>query len=281
VRYGEAPALADLERDYDVVVLATGNFDYLPAAARFRIDARLAMHYALVGEKEERIRADEVEHWLNARYARKGYCYRMPLAEGRAMVCCAGVMTAGRDDVRPGWEMFKAEQVAGKYAIEEEHHIVNYLFGEPEQVRVGNIFLTGTNAGCTNPFYGYGIFNSLLSGMFAAEAIARGESYEDKMRSVRREYARGLDLFKRFHQFGDRGYDLIIRAAGTRLAAGLMKQGSADFVGWLSRLASWTAFGLGESAEYLDAEERIAVEHSVFPRPGPEYGDGDWDGKGV
>lgn len=261
VQYGKQSALEDLGRKYDCIVIATGNWDYVPQLVSFRIEAHVSFHYAVVSEKSVPLNPNQFEMWFNSRYAPVGYAYRIPLTGKRAMMTCTGVISKNRDPVTEGWERFKQEQIAGKYEILEEHRIRNYLLGKPDRLRVGRFFLTGANTCCNNPLFGFGQFNSLLSGIYAAEAITLGRDYEKSMEVITRESVRGSIMFKRLHSWGDFGYDLIVRAGATGIARRVVKAGGPDVLGPLGRIAEWTYFG-GESRDVLTSGERVCeVEH--------------------
>jgi flavin-dependent dehydrogenase len=261
IHYGIKITLKDILSEYDSVVLATGNCEYVPELVNFRIDAHTAFHYAIVAEKNREIDPTQFEAWLSTRYAPGGFAYILPVPPKNAMVACTGVISQEHDPVKEGWEKFKREQVAEKYEILEEHHILNYLLGRPDYQKVGKVYLIGADAGCNIPLFGFGQFNSLLSGIYAAEAIALGESYEDKMSIINNEYGKGLALFKQLHAYGDAGYDAIIRAASTRTAKNWVKPGGPEVLSWSGLLAQLIDFSK-ESTDILTEDEKVAVvEH--------------------
>ncbi|NPV93477.1 MAG: NAD(P)-binding protein [Firmicutes bacterium] len=261
IHYGIKITLKDILSEYDSVVLATGNCEYVPELVNFRIDAHSAFHYAIVAEKNQEIDPTRFEAWFNTWYAPWGYAYLLPVPPKNAMAACTGVISKEHDPIKEGWERFKLEQVAGKYEILEEHHIRNFLLGRPDYQKVGKVYLTGANGGCNIPFFGFGQFKSLLSGIYAAEAIARGESYEAQMSTINNEYEKGLALFKRLHAYGDAGYDAIIRAASTRTAKNWVKPGGPEVLSWLGLLARLIDFSK-ESTDILTEDEEVSVvEH--------------------
>lgn len=264
IHYGIKIDLKDILSEYDSVVLATGNCEYVPDLVNFRIDAHIAFHYAIVEEKNQKIDPSRFEAWFNTRYAPWGYAYILPVPPKHAMVACNGVISREHDPVKEGWERFKREQVAGKYEILEEHHILNYLLGKPDCQKVGKVYLIGADGGCNIPLFGFGLFKSLLSGIYAAESIARGESYEDKMSLINNEYEKGLALFKRLHAYGDTGYDMIIRAGSTTTAKKWVKPGGPEVLSWLGSLARLIDFSQASTDVLTEDEAVNVVEHIVY-----------------
>ncbi|WP_078553601.1 hypothetical protein [Bacillus alkalicellulosilyticus] len=255
IQFGMNIDYKTIVNEYDYIVNATGNCSYLAETVRFRVDAHIIFNYAIVKEQRIKISANQVECWLNNKYIHKGYSYKMPLDEGLAMFAVVGEYKTP-EEIEKGWQLFKQEQINGNYEIMEEHQIKNYVLGTPDQIRIGNTFLTGVNAGCNNPFLGFGVFKSILSGIYAADSIVSGVDYVEKMKFIRDEYDRGLAMLERMHLLGNVGYDLIIKAAASDLASSIMETGGPNVVHWISKLAKWTHFVNNDKSEYLSNDEQ-------------------------
>lgn len=261
IHFGQKVFLKDIQNAYDAIVLATGNWDSIPEIVKFRIEARVSFHYAIIGEKDLKLDPSQMEMWFDTRYAPWGYAYRIPVIDKKAMIACTGVMSSDNDPVEEGWEVFKKEHIEGKYEILEEHHILKYLLGRPDRIRVGNVYLIGANVCCNNPLFGFGQFQSLLSGIYAADAIALEESYEDKMSFITDEHKKGVSMFKRIHAFGNTGYDMLIRAASTKTAKKWIKPGGPEVLYWLGALTRLADLSPDSSDILSGAEEVCLVEH--------------------
>jgi len=146
--------------------------------------------------------------WMNTEYARQTYAYLTPFNNHRASLILI-VSNSNADEVeekwRLFWEMEKLDyQVLDNFSVQ---HISGYCY--PPQV--GNVLLVGNAGGFMEPFLGFGVMAAIRSGVYAGRALARGKSYIELTRDLRRKITRLVILRRMLNNMDNEDFDRLVK----------------------------------------------------------------------
>ncbi|RKO66530.1 NAD(P)/FAD-dependent oxidoreductase [Desulfofundulus salinus] len=150
--------------------------------------------------------------WVNTKYSRHAYAYLSPFNAHRASLILI-VSNSNADEIeekwRLFWEMEKLDyQVLDNFSLQ---HISGYCY--PPQV--GNILMIGNAGGFMEPFLGFGVMFSIRSGVYAGRALARGESYTNLTRDLRRKITRLATLRQILNNMNNADFDNLVKLVST------------------------------------------------------------------
>jgi flavin-dependent dehydrogenase len=211
----------DLVKEYTHVILATGDADHAKRNRNFREDLTVSISGATVEGRFDRF---EVQTWLDYAIAPYGYGYLIPYSESEANVVVALPDQPGiegrEDDLLRIWDAIY-EKVQGKLGqklrVTDSFQIRRYPMGICESARVGNTFYVGNNFGSMMPFLGFGQYNALLTGVYAAYDLCGLGSYEQLSEPLRKSYEHSLVLRRAMENVADEGLDRIVHLLSGRL----------------------------------------------------------------
>ncbi len=226
IRYDSDLTHEDLVKEYTHVILATGDAADAKRSRNFREDLTVSISGATVEGKFDRF---EVQTWLDYAIAPHGYGYLVPYSESEANVVVAlpdqpGI-EGGEDDLLRIWTAMheKAQRRLGQgLPVTDRFQIRRYPMGICGSARVGNTFYVGNNFGSMMPFLGFGQYNALLTGVFAAYDLCGQGSYERLSEPLRKSYEHSLVLRRALENVEDEGLDRIVRLLSGRLGNKLL-----------------------------------------------------------
>lgn len=244
---------ADLMDQYDAVFVATGKLTDLPEEMKVRLDRYVHFCHGIA---KGSFYTDEVQFWLNERYAPKGYGYCLPIAPDQAMI---SIVTADTDfDIHSGWERFIKEAWDNKPVFQQIHELRKPI-GEPETLQYKNIWLLGNAAGVITPAMGFGLHTAILSGLYAAEAFVQGKDYSEMMSWFKKEYKESLSIRNAIEMLDQQQLDRLIAGMGTLPGKAAAIPGGVNFLGIL-----------GKSLALLTNETKKS-EETMIPSRIPPY----------
>ena len=91
--------------------------------------------------------------------------------------------------------------------VTDQFHIRNYQIGLCKKPRIGNTFFTGNCFGATMPFLGFGQFESMLTGVYAAKDLCGLGDYETLTKPLRKSYHYSLTLRRTMEALDNAAYD--------------------------------------------------------------------------
>lgn len=244
IRFRQAPDVRELRREYDWVVVATGDQTWTTELSQFKRDLGWTARGALVSGK---FTPGEVRFYFDTRYSGTGHALLVPLNEHTAI---AGI---GLPDATPAealvyWERFRADESFRWDQEENPFEVYRNSCGEVGPVVVGNVMLIGVAGGFLEPLGMNGQCPSLASGVMAARQIALRDRWLERFARRWRVYYRRLSRLRRsVNAWTDEDMD--------RLTLG-MKYG-----GWLTVRSPWN---LLEPSSMLADVLRLADD----PSPG-------------
>lgn len=200
--------LTTLKKKYDFVVVATGNNLFAKEYGLWQTWFNGYVKGAVVHGNFDTTRIDM---WVNQHYCRNGYAYLTPFSEKKASLILV-VSDCSEQDLNEFWKAFLYYENI-KYPIIEEftrYHVSGFVYPKI----VDNIIFAGLAGGSIDPFLGFGQFNSLSMGVFAARTIAQGLDYYKQCRYITKKNLYLHQLRQGFNQLDNKGYDTLITTIG-------------------------------------------------------------------
>jgi digeranylgeranylglycerophospholipid reductase len=170
--------IEDVTREFDFVVIATGCGD-IPDY--FGLAGESSFVAVRGGIMEGKFEPGNVISWVKTDYSGNNYVYLVPISENRAKITlmsdCVSVQ-----DLDSAWKrMIATEAIQNDFLGTWDCEFHNCRL---KSNRIGNLYFVGTAGGMTDDFIGFGIINAIASGIFAAEDIVQGKSFEKGIKPI-------------------------------------------------------------------------------------------------
>ena len=140
-----------------------------------------------------------------------GYAYLTPFSEKKASLILV-VSDCIEKDINEYWNAFLYYEDLRYPIIEEftKYHVSGFVY--PKIVE--NIIFAGLAGGSIDPFLGFGQFNSLSMGVFAARTIAQGLDYHRQCKYITQKNLYLQEFRQGFNKLDNKGYDSLIASIG-------------------------------------------------------------------
>lgn len=193
IHFDQTPDVRELRREYDWVVVATGDQRWTTELSQWKRDLSWTARGALVSGS---FTPGEVHFYFDTRYAGTGHALLAPLDEHLAI---AGI---GLPDATPAealayWERFRAAESFRWAAEENPFEVCRNSCGEVWPIVVGNVMFIGVAGGFLEPLGMNGQCPSLTSGVMAARQIALRDPCLERFARRWRVYYRRLARLRR------------------------------------------------------------------------------------
>jgi len=200
--------LNKLKNKYDYVVVATGSSLHAKEYGLWQTWFNGYVRGAVVHGNFDPSR---IEMWINQHYCRNGYAYLTPFSEKKASVILV-VPDCSEQDIEEYWKTFLYYENFRFPIIEEfsQHHTSGFVYPKIYE----NIIFAGLAGGSIDPFLGFGQFNSLSMGVFAARTIALGLDYHRQCRNITKKNLYLQQLRQGFNMLDNKGYDSLLAIMG-------------------------------------------------------------------
>ena len=218
ITYGKAPDVYGLAREYDWVVVATGDPTWAKEFLQWQTDIAWSIRGAVVtGE----FNPGRLDFFFRTDYAGTGYGMVSPIDERRATVGIAVPNTSARE-LDQLWQTFRMAERRRWTAEEELFQFDRLEYGTVRACVLGNVLLVGAGAGFAEGLALSGQCMALASGVCAARQILLQD------RSLQRLHRRWKVRYQQFHSlrrvvdgWGDAEMDLFVQSAslGGKMAA--------------------------------------------------------------
>ncbi len=208
VRFGEMPDCFALAKEYDYVVVATGDPHITKVLGCWK---GLISGWIKGAVVEGKFDPSELIMWINTDYCKNGYAYLTPCDSKRASVLLF-VPYVNLDEIEKHWKKFWHMEGL-KFKIVEEFAIEHFS-GCALSHKLGNIYLAGGCGGALSPFLGFGQINSISMGVFAAQSIAEGKDYEAMLQGIVQKEKDYYELRKAFDKLDNNGLDKLVSLIG-------------------------------------------------------------------
>lgn len=206
IRLNEDADPVKLKKDYDYVVIATGNYSFPHEFGIWQEWLRSYVRGAVVHGSFD---PEALLMWLNKDYCKNGYAYLAPFNKNKAALILITTDVDERE-IDHYWELFLNYENIG-YSIAEEFKL-QHNAGFVYPLAVENMIMIGNAAGGLDPFLGFGHFNAIASGVCAARTIAKGISYEKQLKPIINRNKDMRQFRMLFNTMTNKGYDNLLMA---------------------------------------------------------------------
>lgn len=211
VHYNQEVTTRELKGDYDWVVAATGD----PLVARrlgvWRTDVESFLKGCII---KGQFNTGTAKIWLNRDLSRQGYVFLLPFDSDEACISVAAAPSSPGNLDRL-WDK-TVRRLGIKPAGDSTFKVEEYKLGRVQTRQIGNILLTGAAGGFVDPLFGFGQVPSMISGIYAAQAILRQQDYNLLTRWYDRIYHDFLILRRTMHRLDNQAFDRIVRLLHNR-----------------------------------------------------------------
>lgn len=229
----------DLLKEFDYVVLATGDAEYACKLGNYRADLTVSLKGATVQGK---FAFNNPVAWLNNCFAPQGYGFLIPFSENEA-----NIVTAYPDyphnrlkDPNTLFDLFYkhvCKDLCENLEITDKFEIHGYILGICNKAKIDNTYFIGNNFGSNMPSFGFGQFVSVLTGVYAALDILGIGNYEELSEELRHSYENSLVLRRGMEMLDNAKLDLLVQGLNNKLVdKALDNKGKIDYMKLLSYL---------------------------------------------
>ncbi len=250
VNFHSEKSYEELLREYTHVVLATGDAAYTSKIQK--LDR--AYNATLRGRTVKgRFKRTEVHTWFNNDFAPKGMGYLLPFTDSEAMLILVypeypEILALDQDGL---WNKFMdtARKTLGQdLPSVDAFNASNYIVGKAEFPRIGNTFFTGNCFGAIMPFIGFGQFESILTGIYAAFDIAGKGNYDDLTKGLTKSYQHSLALRRAIEKMDNGQLDNLVRTMQKPSVQKILLNQEINILKWGARAVKLNHF-LGKNQQ--------------------------------
>lgn len=145
--------------------------------------------------------------WLNKSYANNGYAYLGPFNKNKASIILI-VTDIRENELEQKWQMFLDKE---KITYNElQSFTLEHIIGTCRPKEVDNIVFAGNSGGLMESIFGFGIYNAVVSGVLAAQAIIEDTSYEKKVSFLENKLIESFYFRRKLNRCQNRDYDRLL-----------------------------------------------------------------------
>lgn len=188
----------ELCKNFDYVVLATGDGEYASHLGNYRCDLTCTIRGATI---EGEFTTSNPHIWMNYDIIPKGYGWIIPYSKNEANLSIAypDYPENIKLNINYMWEQFynlTCESFGQKFKITDKFEITRYMMGICNKPKIDNTYFVGNCFGTISPGLGFGQFSSILTGVYAAYDICKIGSYQELTKPLFENYNNSLVLRK-------------------------------------------------------------------------------------
>lgn len=211
--YNSQYTLEQLKREFTHIVLATGDAEYAEKLGNFRRDLTVTLKGATV---EGNFRIDHPYAWLNYKFAPQGYAYLIPFSDKEANIVIGYPDYPENKQKNPQelWKLFYEEvckDFSQNFKITDTFEVSGYILGICKKAKIDNIYFVGNNFGCNMPALGFGQFEAVLTGVYAAQDILGLGEYEKLSTGLRQSYENSLVIRRAMEGLDNHNLDVLVQ----------------------------------------------------------------------
>ncbi|MFD2704553.1 NAD(P)/FAD-dependent oxidoreductase [Salibacterium lacus] len=213
VHYHSERTYEALQQDYTHVILATGDASYAANLRNFQEYLSVSLQGSILKGNFER---DHVRIWLDNNIAPQGYAYLLPISSTEANLVMAypDAAAGSKEQTEKQWQLLQdaaGQALQQSLHIEDQFQIKNYKIGMCHSPRIGNTFFAGNCFGSIMPFLGFGQFESILTGIYAAFDLCGYGRYEEFTKPLRKSFHDSMVLRQGMETLSNDGLDFIVK----------------------------------------------------------------------
>jgi flavin-dependent dehydrogenase len=211
--YNSQYTLEQLKKEFTHIVLATGDAAYAEKLGNFRKDLTVTLKGATV---EGNFKIDNPHAWFNYKLAPQGYAYLIPFSDREANIVIGYPDYPENKQKNPQelWEKFYeqvCEDISQNVKITDNFEVSDYIIGMCNKAKINNIYYVGNNFGCNMPALGFGQFESVLTGVYAAYDILGKGEYEILSKGLRKSYENSLVIRRAMEGLDNHKLDILVQ----------------------------------------------------------------------
>lgn len=208
INYNVNPDFRELSKDFDYLVVATGNSLITEQLTEWENTASTWVKGATVLGNFE---PHTAIIWFNTEYSRSGFGYLMPFDRNRASLVLVSSYTL-KEELDNMWKSFLYNEKLNYDMVETFETDMDT--GIAQKHKVNNIYFIGNAAGFLDPLMGEGLLHAVESGVFAARSIAYGYDYEKMVDKIVKRVNALTDCRNAVDNMKNDDYDRIVRILG-------------------------------------------------------------------
>jgi len=213
VIFNSEKSYEELVKEFTHVIVATGDAAYAKKLQSFDVGLTVTLIGATV---EGSFTRTKVQCWFDNQFApHAGYGYLIPFSEKEATLVLAYPEYKGVSsyDSKGLWEQFHeraSRDMEQSLRVTDTFEVHEYMIGIAKFPRLGNTFFVGNCFGALMPLMGFGQFQSILTGVYAAQDICGIGEYEQLTSSIRKSYENSIALRRFIESLDNEGMDRVI-----------------------------------------------------------------------
>lgn len=213
IQFNSRKTYEELCKDYDYVVLATGDADYSCQLGNYSCDITCTIKGVLVeGEFDP-----EISHvWFDYNIMPKGYGWVIPYntKEANLVLAYPDFPDNIKQDINYLWdEYYKivSSYFMQNFRITDKFEITKYMVGLCNKPKIDNTYYVGNCFGAMSPGLGFGQYISILTGIYCAEDICGISDYNKSTESLMEQYKKSLELRRFLEGLSNEQLDFFIK----------------------------------------------------------------------
>ncbi|SDZ76041.1 Dehydrogenase (flavoprotein) [Thalassobacillus cyri] len=219
IHFNQDVSYKDISKEYTHVVLATGDALDTQKLQPFDVAFKASFKGAVV---EGEFNQTEVHTFFNNDFAPKGMAYILPHSDREASLVLVYPQYPENESLDKDelWKMCFEEcsrRLDQDFKILNEYSIKDYRIGKIETPRIGNTFFVGNCFGAITPVIGFGQFESMLTGIYAAHDIVGIGEYDKLVQPLSEGYHDSLTLRRNLEKLDNKKLDLLTKSMSNEL----------------------------------------------------------------
>lgn len=238
IQFNKNVSYKDISKEYTHVVLATGDALDTKKIQPFDVAFKASFKGAVIkGDFNQ----TEVYTFFNNNFAPKGMAYILPHSDREASLVLVYPQYPENEtsDKEELWEKCFSEccrRLDQDFKVLSEYSIKDYRIGKIQTSRIGNTFIVGNCWGAITPMIGFGQFESMLTGIYAAHDIVGVGDYEKLVQPLSKSYHDSLTLRRTLEKLGNKKLDLLTKSLSNELIESFVTSKKINAMKILSRI---------------------------------------------
>lgn len=216
ITYDSYIDVSDIARDFDYVVVATGE-QY--TARKYGIFQQTFNALSRIATVVGSFDPNTIIMWLGREFSNNGYCYMVPYNQKKAYVILS-VNNITYNELDYYWKLFLTRENV-RFKIIETRDVENQI-GFVNPIMVDNIYFIGNAGGFIDSFLGFGGINAIESGLSLARCIGQNLDYNAMMNPIMKDIKLMHEYRIMMNGLEDNDYDKILTLLNIPAVKGLL-----------------------------------------------------------
>ena len=213
INFNSTHEYEQLCKEFEYVVLATGDGEYACNLGNYRSDLTCTMKGATVSGKFVK---SNPHVWLNYEILPKGVAWLIPFSETEAnlVIGYPDYPDNIKLDINHIWEKFYSlvcKNLDQNFITTDGFEITKYMMGICDKPKIDNTYFVGNCFGTISPAFGFGQYTSILTGIYSAYDICGLGAYEELVKPLFENYNHSLQLRRFLENLTDDEIDFQVK----------------------------------------------------------------------